>query len=55
MNIAVKDGLQGKDGQALMLTPGMTVSVDIVTGQKTVLNYLFKPLVRGMNQALGEK
>ena len=55
VNIAVKDGLQGKDGQALMLTPGMTVSVDIVTGQKTVLNYLFKPLVRGMNQALGEK
>lgn len=55
VNIAVQAGLQGKDGQALMLTPGMTVSVDIVTGQKSVLNYLFKPLVRGMNQALGEK
>jgi membrane fusion protein, adhesin transport system len=55
VNVAVQEGLQGKDGQALALTPGMTVSVDIVTGHKTVLTYLFKPLVRGMNQALGEK
>jgi membrane fusion protein, adhesin transport system len=55
VNIAVQKGLQGKDGHNLPLTPGMTVSVDIVTGRKTVLSYLFKPLVRGMNQALGEK
>ncbi len=55
VNIAVQKGLHGKDGQSLSLTPGMTVSVDIVTGRKTVLSYLFKPLVRGMNQALGEK
>ncbi len=55
VNVAVQAGPKGKDGQALPLTPGMTVSVDIVTGRKTVLTYLFKPLVRGMNQALGEK
>ncbi|WP_332738600.1 HlyD family type I secretion periplasmic adaptor subunit [Hydrogenophaga sp.] len=55
VNVAVQAALQGKDGNALPLTPGMTVSVDIVTGRKTVLTYLFKPLVRGMNQAMGEK
>jgi hypothetical protein len=33
----------------------MTASVDIVTGRRTVLTYLFKPLVRGMNQALRER
>ncbi|MBL0918157.1 MAG: HlyD family type I secretion periplasmic adaptor subunit [Hydrogenophaga sp.] len=55
VTVAVRDPLRDRQGQPLALTPGMTVSLDIVTGQRSVLTYLFKPLVRGMNQALGEK
>ncbi len=33
-------------GQALPITPGMLASVDIRTGEKTILDYLLKPLFK---------
>jgi adhesin transport system membrane fusion protein len=35
-------------------TPGMTATVEIKTGQKTVLEYLLRPL-QSVNQALRER
>lgn len=35
-------------------TPGMTASVEIRTGQKTVVEYLFRPL-QNVSQALRER
>jgi adhesin transport system membrane fusion protein len=35
-------------------TPGMTATVEIKTGQKTVLEYLLRPL-QSMTQALRER
>lgn len=55
VTIAARNALRDPAGQPLTLAPGMTASVDIVTGRRTVLTYLFKPLVRGMNQALRER
>lgn len=55
VTIAAANALRDRNGQPLALAPGMTASVDIVTGRRTVLTYLFKPLVRGMNQALRER
>ena len=39
----------------LAIIPGMTVQVDILTGEKTVLEYLLKPVVRATSQALSER
>lgn len=39
----------------LMIIPGMTTQVDIVTGKKTVLEYLLKPVLRATSQAMTER
>jgi adhesin transport system membrane fusion protein len=43
-----------RKGMKLEPTPGMTASVEIRTGQKTVLEYLFRPL-QNVSQALRER
>jgi membrane fusion protein, adhesin transport system len=42
-------------GKTLPITAGMPVDVGIVTGERTVLQYLLKPVLRGMNAALQER
>lgn len=37
------------------LKPGMTVQVDIITGRKSVLAYLMKPITRGVKTAFRER
>ncbi|MEL0152901.1 MAG: HlyD family efflux transporter periplasmic adaptor subunit [Halieaceae bacterium] len=37
------------------IIPGMTVDVDILTGRKTVLSYLMKPILRAQELALSER
>lgn len=37
------------------IIPGMTVEVDILTGKKTVLSYLMKPVLRAHQRALSER
>lgn len=39
----------------LPIIPGMTASVDILTGEKTVLEYLMKPILRARDTALRER
>ena len=46
--------LQGKDGP-LPIIPGMTATVEILTGHKTVLEYLLKPLLKAKESALRER
>jgi adhesin transport system membrane fusion protein len=46
--------LTGRDGEALPILPGMTASVEMLAGRKTVLAYLLKPLNRA-GQALRER
>ncbi|MDO6441353.1 MULTISPECIES: HlyD family type I secretion periplasmic adaptor subunit [unclassified Marinobacter] len=46
--------VQGFSDQ-LAIIPGMTAQVDILTGQKTVLEYLLKPVVRATSKALSER
>lgn len=40
---------------ALPIMPGMTTQVDILTGKKTVLSYLLKPVLRAKQNALTER
>ncbi|MCP4338544.1 MAG: HlyD family type I secretion periplasmic adaptor subunit [Desulfobulbaceae bacterium] len=39
----------------LAIIPGMTVSADILTGKKTVMDYLLKPILKARNKALTER
>ncbi|GGY69409.1 HlyD family type I secretion periplasmic adaptor subunit [Cellvibrio zantedeschiae] len=40
---------------SLPIMPGMTAQVDILTGKKTVLSYLLKPVLRAKQNALTER
>ncbi len=42
-------------GENLPIIPGMTASVDILTGKKTVLDYLLKPILKAKQNALRER
>jgi len=42
-------------GKEVDLIPGMTGQVDIKTGERSVLTYLLKPVVKTLNQSFGEK
>ena len=42
-------------GKELPIIPGMITEVDILTGKKTVLDYLFKPILRAQDKALTER
>lgn len=43
------------DGKILPIIPGMTVEVDILTGSRTVMQYLLKPIIKGVSQSFKEK
>lgn len=43
------------DGAAVPLSPGMAVSVEIKTGSRRVIDYLFSPLVETASEAMHER
>lgn len=45
----------GKEDKALNIIPGMRGSADIITGQKSVLTYLLKPIIKTKEYAFSEK
>ena len=45
----------GTEQDPLPIIPGMTASVDILTGEKTVLDYLLKPILKVRERALRER
>ena len=47
--------LVGPGGESLPILPGMVAEVDILTGRRTVLAYLLKPLLRAREVALTER
>ena len=52
--VRIKDTNLVRKGTKIEPTPGMTATVEIRTGQKTVLEYLFRPL-QNVSQALRER
>ncbi len=42
-------------GKVLPITPGMPVEVGILTGKRSVMQYIFKPVLRGLQSALQER
>jgi adhesin transport system membrane fusion protein len=52
--VRIKDTNLVRKGTKIEATPGMTATVEIRTGQKTVLEYLFRPL-QNVSQAFRER
>jgi len=48
-------GLTGKNNERIDVQPGMTATVDIKTGKKTVLRYLTKPITKTISESMGER
>ena len=50
-----ESSLRDREGGALPIIPGMVTEVDILTGKKTVLQYLLKPVLRAKARAFRER
>ena len=47
--------LTGKSGEPLPIIPGMIAEVDVLTGKRTVLQYLMKPFLKARHKAFRER
>jgi len=45
----------GDENKPLKIIPGMTVNVDIITGQKSVLDYILKPILKTKQYTFTER
>ncbi|GGK66496.1 HlyD family type I secretion periplasmic adaptor subunit [Amphritea balenae] len=52
--ISLNQGFVGAN-KNFLVSPGMTVTADIKTGSKSILDYLLKPISRGFNNAFRER
>jgi HlyD family secretion protein len=55
VQIAIDKPYFGKNPGELELIPGMTGEADIVTGDKTIFQYLWKPVFTNVTSAFGER
>jgi len=55
VRLRTKQNHLGIKEKPLPIIPGMVVSVDILTGKKTILSYLLKPVLRAKSTALRER
>ncbi len=44
-----------KDGKILPIIPGMIANVDIITGKKTVMDFLLKPIIKAKRESFHER
>lgn len=45
----------GSDSNRLPITPGMVAEVEVITGKRTIMAYLAKPILRARDRALTER
>lgn len=55
VRVRTKHAYLEENGKQLPIIPGMMAEVDILTGKKTVLSYLLKPVLRAKASALTER
>jgi adhesin transport system membrane fusion protein len=55
VRLRTKQNYLGSKEKPLPIIPGMVVSVDIMTGKKTILSYLLKPVLQAQSMALRER
>lgn len=47
--------MKDRDGKEMPIIPGMVAEVDVLTGKKTVLEYIMKPIIKTTRGALRER
>lgn len=55
VRVQTKETKLEKRGKSFEIIPGMQATVDIVTGEKTVMRYIMKPFVKASTTALRER
>ena len=55
VRVRTEENSLGTEKEPLRIIPGMTAQVDVITGEKTVLDYLLKPILKARDHALRER
>ena len=55
INVETEQNYLGTPEQPLNITPGMMASVDIITGKKTVMQYILKPILKSKQYVFSER
>ena len=55
VRVRTKKNYLGKEVDRFPIIPGMVTTVDILTGKKTILSYLIKPITRAKTLSLSER
>jgi adhesin transport system membrane fusion protein len=55
VRVRTKETQLKRKGQILPIIPGMVAGVDIMTGRKTVMEYILKPFIKTMQGAMNER
>lgn len=55
VTLALQDSMMQVSGRLVPVTPGMSVTVEIKTGQRRILEYLFSPLTEIASEAMKER
>ncbi|MBF0621828.1 MAG: HlyD family type I secretion periplasmic adaptor subunit [Magnetococcales bacterium] len=55
IQVRTKENHLKKAGRVLPIIPGMVATVDILTGKKSVLDYLLKPILKAKHTAMRER
>ena len=55
MRVRTAENSLGTEDKPLAIIPGMTAEVDVITGEKTVLDYILKPILKARDSALRER
>lgn len=55
IEVRTKEDHLGTDENPLPVTSGMVAQIEVVTGKRTILEYLMKPFTRGLDNAMTER
>jgi len=55
VQVLTEENALKRRGEILPIIPGMVASVDILTGEKTIMEYLLKPFIKTLNNSLNER
>ncbi len=55
VQILTEENALQRKGEVLPIIPGMIASVDILTGEKTIMEYLLKPFIKTLQNSLNER
>lgn len=55
VTVMTEENALKRRGEVLPIIPGMIASVDILTGEKTVMEYLLKPFIKTLNNSMNER